>query len=89
MSAAAEARTTIRRWLAAHARRDLPIDDETPILELRVIDSLKVLELVLLVEELTGRPVTIEQLAPGSFRDVATICATFFATDEGEGTHGR
>ena len=89
MSAAAEARTAIRRWLAAHARRDVPIDDDTPILELRVIDSLKVLELVLLVEELTGRPVSIEQLVPGSFRDVATICATFFATDEGEGRYGR
>jgi acyl carrier protein len=89
VSAAAEARSTIRHWLTAHARRAVPIDDDTPILELRVIDSLKVLELVLLIEELTGRPVSVEQLAPGSFRNVAAICATFFATDEAEGTHGR
>jgi acyl carrier protein len=82
MSAVPEPRVIVRRWLAAHARCAAPIDDDTPILELRIIDSLKVLELVLLVEELTGRPVTVEQLVPGSFRDVDSICRTFFANAE-------
>lgn len=82
MSAAAGPRAAVRRWLAANARVERPIEDDTPILELRLIDSLKVLELVLLVEELTGRPVAVEQLVPSSFRDVDAICATFFAEEE-------
>jgi acyl carrier protein len=86
MSAAAEVRATIRRWLAAHSRLDVPLRDDTPILELRVIDSLKLLELVLLVEELTGKPVSVEQLVPRSFRDVDAICATFFG---GAGENAR
>lgn len=82
MSSVPEQRAAVRRWLAAHARIKEPIEDDTPILELRIIDSLKVLELVLLVEELTGRPVAVEQLVPGSFRDVDSICATFFAEEQ-------
>jgi acyl carrier protein len=82
MSAPSEPRTAVRRWLAAHARCAARIEDDTPILDLRIIDSLKVLELVLLVEELTGRPVAVEQLVPSSFRDVDSICATFFAAEE-------
>jgi acyl carrier protein len=82
MNANSPPRAAVRRWLAAHARSRMPIEDDTPILELRIIDSLKVLELVLLVEELTGRPVAVEQLVPSSFRDVDSICATFFAAEE-------
>lgn len=82
MSAQLEPRAAVRRWLAAHARIEAPIEDDTPILELRIIDSLKVLELVLLVEELTGRPVAVEQLVPSSFRDVNSICASFFSEEE-------
>jgi acyl carrier protein len=82
MNAAAEPRAVVRRWLAANTRCATPIEDDTPILDLKIIDSLKVLELVLLVEELTGRPVTVAQLVPSSFRDVDSICTTFFAGEE-------
>jgi acyl carrier protein len=82
MNPTAEPRAVVRRWLAANARCATPIEDDTPILDLRIIDSLKVLELVLLVEELTGRPVTVAQLVPSSFRDVDSICTTFFAGEE-------
>jgi hypothetical protein len=87
MNATAEPRVVVRHWLAANARCATPIEDDTPILDLKVIDSLKVLELVLLVEELTGRPVTVAQLVPSSFRDVDSICATFFSGEER--THDR
>ena len=82
MSARLDPRAAVRRWLAAHARSEARIEDDTPILERRIIDSLKVLELVLLVEELTGRPVAVEQLVPSSFRDVNSICASFFSEEE-------
>ena len=87
MNAAPEPRAAVRRWLAANARVATAIEDNTPILDLRIIDSLKVLELVLLVEELTGQPVTAAQLVPSSFRDIDSICATFFAGEER--THER
>lgn len=57
--------------------------DDTPILERRLITSLQVLDLILLVEELSGRALDAQSLKPGVFRDVDTIYRSFFAAAGG------
>lgn len=70
----------LRDWVKQHASRPLPadFDDETPILEQRLVSSLKVMELLIFIEKNIGRPVQVCQVKPGSFRDINTIFATFF-----------
>ena len=51
--------------------------DDTPLLQERVITSFRVLDLIVHLEHVSGRPVVREQLAPGSFRDIATIARVF------------
>lgn len=51
--------------------------DDTSLLACGLIDSLRLSELILLLEELSERPIDVEQLQPGSFRDLATIRRVF------------
>ncbi len=53
------------------------IDDDTALLECRIITSHDVLDLILHLEEVSGQPINRRQLVPGSFRDVATIARVF------------
>jgi len=52
---------------------------DTPLLAQRVITSFDVLELILHLEEISGRPIDRSQLVPGSFRDIDTIARVFLA----------
>jgi acyl carrier protein len=54
---------------------------DTPLLAERVITSFDVLDLILHLEEISGRPINRTQLVPGSFRDIATIAAVFLAAE--------
>lgn len=86
MSDQSHAKQALRGWLGENSRSDAAIDDDTPLLEQRLITSLQVVELVLLIEELSGRPIDAALLEPGSFHDVNTICAKFFhATGQEQG----
>ena len=78
MSDRHNAKQALKTWLTKNARSAVRIDDDTPLLEQRLITSLQVVELVLLIEELSGLPIDAALLEPGSFRDVNTICARFF-----------
>ena len=74
----------VRSCLAA-IKPDTDIDavgDDTPLLEKRVITSFDVLDLILHLEQASGQPVNRTQLAPGSFRDIATIAAVFFDPEQ-------
>ncbi len=53
------------------------VDDDTPLLESRIITSFDVLDLILHLEKVSGQPINRRKLAPGSFRDVATIASVF------------
>jgi hypothetical protein len=55
---------------------------DTPLLAERVITSFDVLDLLLHLEETSGRPINRAQLVPGSFRDIATIARVFLAVEE-------
>ena len=75
----AQARLGVRACLQA-VRPEFEIDqiaDDTPLLAERVITSFQVLDLIVHLEHLSGRPVVREQLTPGSFRDIATIARVF------------
>ncbi len=72
-------RSAVRRCLA-QVRPDLDlatIDDHTPLIEEKIITSLQVLDLILHLENASGRRVDRMQLVPGSFRDIATIARVF------------
>lgn len=71
-------RERLREWVirGGRIRRD-ELRDDTPLLELRVVTSLQVLDLILLIEDLTGRPVDVARLDPGLLRDIDTICRNF------------
>jgi len=71
-------RERLREWVIRGGRiRREELRDDTPLLESRVITSLQLLDLILLIEELAGRPVDIARLKPGLFRDLDTICRNF------------
>ncbi|MGH9222263.1 MAG: hypothetical protein ACRD2W_00315, partial [Acidimicrobiales bacterium] len=74
-----EPRAALRRWVADHndGLSSDDLDDRTPLIEARYLTSLQVAELLLFLEELSGRPVDVAALRPGVFRDIATICETF------------
>ncbi|MFX4293300.1 hypothetical protein [Streptomyces bohaiensis] len=73
----------VRNWVTARAR-DLPpggLTDDLPLWEGRHLTSLHLPELILLLERLRRRPVDVEELTAGDFRDITTIAATFLDTD--------
>ncbi|HET9234112.1 MAG TPA: acyl carrier protein [Candidatus Eisenbacteria bacterium] len=71
----------LRIWIAKKNGKLAPeaIADDTPILEQRLLSSLHVPELILYVEQLSGRPISVGQLKPGVFRSIDTIAANFFS----------
>ena len=77
----AEVRAALREWIVKTSGRIRPqaLRDDTPILEQRILTSLHVMELILFLENLTGRPIDPQRLKPGVFRDVDTICRNFVA----------
>jgi acyl carrier protein len=52
---------------------------DTPLLESRLLRSIMVLDLILLIEELRGRPLDPDAIRPESFRSIAAIVVAFFA----------
>jgi acyl carrier protein len=66
-------RAALREWIVRTGGRAGALRDDTPILEQRILTSLHVLELILFLERLTGRPIEVERLRPGAFRDVDSI----------------
>jgi len=74
-------RQALRQWVLAHAGTPTAeaVRDRTPLISSRLITSLQVLDLVLFIEELRGAPIDVRMLRADTFRDIDTICATFFA----------
>ena len=73
------ARDALRSWILAR-RPDVPtgaLRDDTPLLQSRILTSLDLLELIVFLERLRARPVDVEELRAGAFRDVDTLCRSF------------
>lgn len=77
------ARETLRAFLTEASNRIPPaeIRGDTPLVETGLLSSLSVADLLLLLEELRGRPLDLGALGPGSFKDLDTIIATFLEED--------
>lgn len=75
----------LRDWVAAAAGVEAPaITLDTLLIKQRVLTSLMVLDLILFVEELRGRPLDPASIKPAAFQSIASIAATFL----GEATNG-
>ena len=75
---------TVRDCLKA-VKPDLDLEsltDHDPLLESRVITSLDVLDLIIHLEQASGRSIISAQLVAGSFRDVNTIARIFLSGDD-------
>lgn len=75
-----EIRKALRDWIVKTNGKIRPeeLTDETPIIEQRVISSLQVMDLLLFLEQLTGKSVDVEKLKPGIFQNVNTLYENFF-----------
>jgi acyl carrier protein len=77
-----EIRAALRDWIvnvSGKIERE-QLSDETPLIEERIITSLQVMDLILFLEKLSGRPVEVEQLRAGAFRNINTLYQNFFRT---------
>lgn len=75
----------VRSCLAA-IKPDIDLDaisDDTPLLEERVITSFDVMDLLLHLEQASGRSITRTQMIPGSFRNIRTIAMVFLDGEAG------
>ncbi|MFN0009246.1 MAG: hypothetical protein ACKVXR_15185 [Planctomycetota bacterium] len=80
MSTQVEIRAKLRDWVVRTNGKvsAADIQDDTPILERRIVKSLDIMDLILFLEELRGRPIEVEKLKPGVFKDIDAIWANFF-----------
>lgn len=75
-----EVKAALRRWVTERASR-VPaegVHDDTPLLASRLISSLHVMDMLLLIEEISGKRVQPEQISPGAFANINDIYGTFF-----------
>lgn len=74
-------KSKIREWILAKNPQVAPesLGDDTALLEQKILTSIQIMDLILFLEHLQGRPVDIDQVQPENFYSVNTIHAAFFA----------
>ena len=79
MSTEAEFNRALRDWVVKTNGKISPEDlnDDTPIIERRIITSLQTLDLILFLEDITGNAIDVEKLKPGVFSTINAIYANF------------
>jgi acyl carrier protein len=80
MRAEQEIRQSLRDWIVKKNGKIEPEDlnDQTAIIEQRIISSLQVMDLIFFLEQLSGNPIEVDDLKPGVFRDIDSIYRNFF-----------
>ena len=75
-----EIRKALREWVLKTSGKikASELTDDTLIIEQRIISSVQILDLILFLEQMTGRSIDVEQLKPGVFRTVNVIYRNFF-----------
>lgn len=78
-----EIRESLRDWIVKTNGKIQPeqLNDETPIIEQRIISSLQVMELIFFIEKLSNRSIEVESLKVGVFRSINTIYDAFFQSN--------
>jgi len=75
-----EIRGALRDWIVKTNGKIQPeqLNDETPIIEQRVITSLQVMDLIFFIEKLSNKSIEVENLKVGVFRNINAIYENFF-----------
>lgn len=70
-------------WLNEEvAPRGVRVDADTPLFATRLLDSLKVLELIAFTEQAVGRAIPDSHIRMDNFQTVARIAAVFLPLDD-------
>jgi acyl carrier protein len=70
-------------WLNEEvAPRGVNVDAETPLFSTRLLDSLRVLELIAFTEQAIAQPIPDSHIRMDNFRTVARIAAVFLPLDD-------
>ena len=70
-------------WLNEElAPRGVRVDAETPLFATRLLDSLKVLELIAFTEQAIGRPIPDSHIRMDNFQTVARIATVFVPLED-------
>lgn len=74
-------KAALRDWLAQQNPGVDPavIQDDTPLIEQRLLTSIQVMDLALFLEDQLGAPLDMTRLKKGAFASVDAIWTTFFA----------
>ncbi len=82
MKTETEVRQSLRDWIIKTNGKIRAEDlaDDTPIIDRRIISSLQLMDLILMLERLSGNPIDAEMLRPGAFSDINAIYRNFFDT---------
>ena len=68
----------LREWIIKNGKLDgLELDDDTLLLEERVLSSLQILDLILFLEQLRGAPIDVERMSGADFRDLRSMDKAF------------
>lgn len=76
-----ELKAALRGWLAERNPEVAAdtIQDNTPLIERRLLTSIQVMDLALFLEDLRGEPLDMTRLKKGAFASIDAIWTTFFA----------
>ena len=79
MKSEIEIKTALRDWIIRKGKiQTEELTDQTPFLERRIISSVQLMELILFMEDLSGKPIDVKALKKGMLRDIDTIFRNFF-----------
>jgi len=75
-----DARSALQDWINSNSKTPgAPLEFSTPIIDSGHLDSAGVLELIFLIEDLSGQEIDVDELAAESFADINTIYSHFIA----------
>ena len=83
MSTGLKFKQALRDWIVKTNKNisTEDLEDDTPIIEQRIITSLQTIDLILFLEQLTGNAIDVAKLKVGVFRTIDIICETFGGSD--------
>jgi len=80
MKSEMETRQAIRDWIIKKNGKisDRELNDQSAIIEQRIITSVQILDLILFLEDLSGKQIDVKNLKKGVFRNIDAIYQNFF-----------
>ena len=79
----------LRAWIISHRQGLAHVDEDTDIIENRLIDSLQFVTFVLFIEELRGRVLSADETKLENFRTLRIMGERLFASVPAPAAEGR